>query len=146
LQRLLSARDPLLHPRRVLKRAVYRQRDPLATDIHPLVPAPHLLLDRLVVQARVVRGHLDRTMIQHLLNHRQRNLVIDHARPHVVAKQMRMHAERELATDRVDARRLDIALDDPIDRARRDVERATLAVAPARRRGGKQPFGALAIQ
>ena len=109
------------------------------------MPTPHLLLDRFIVQPRVMRGHLERPVVQHLLNHYERNLLVDHARPHVVAKQVRVQAERGLAVNGVDACTLDVARDDPIDHRWGDVKRAALAVALADRRGGKQPLGALGV-
>jgi hypothetical protein len=42
------------------------------------------------VQVGVAAGHFDRRVVEHLLDHRERHTVVDHARAEVMAKQGRV--------------------------------------------------------
>ena len=102
------------------------------------MPALDRFPDPLITHPRVARGHLDRAVIQHVLDHRQRDVVVDHARPDLVAEQVRVHVQRQLTVGGADLRPAHITLDRLGHRARMDVKRAAPGATPQPR--GKQPL------
>ena len=89
-----------------------------------------LAAQRVVVQVGVAGGHLDRGVVEHLLDDRQRDAVVDHAGGEVVAKQVRVHPAGELSVAVADVGLADVALDD-----RRRSCGARCAARPPRPRG-----------
>ena len=74
-----SSRRPARAGRRRSARSAHRGRSPvLATE--------HLAAQRLVGEARVLGGHLQRLVVEPPLDHRERHAVVEQARPEVMTE------------------------------------------------------------
>ena len=136
-ERLLGAGDALLHPGRLLQRPVERERDPLTADVDALVPARDLAAQRLVVQLGVAGRHVDRGVVEQLLDHRQRHAVVDHAGAEVVAEGVGVDPGREVPVAAANVGLADVAAQELVHGAGGDVEASSLAHA-GRAAGGRR--------